>query len=320
MDRARESAGRHRCRAFAHRRTSRTGSRQKAQALFAGALSAHRGDARECDELHDIEIGWAYDVKMTPSTRLRVVLVLLFGVASIGVSLGACGDSGFLDGDGCCGGGSSDGPTTATGNPIACTDETEHHGDGTYYDANGSGNCSFDPSSDLMVGAMNHTDYADSAVCGECVAIDSDGGSVTVRIVDQCPECAPGDIDLSPEAFAKLADVSIGRIDISWKVVSCGVEQPIAYHFKDGANPYWMAVQIRNAQNAILKVEAMKNGAYETLKRTDYNYFLDESGLGEGPYSFRVTDVYGHVLEDPAIPFGESKSFDGAAQFPACGQ
>ena len=253
-----------------------------------------------------------------PSAR-SLALVVAVTSAIIGVALTACGDGSSPDG-GYGGDGSNSGPSAATGNPIECADESQHTGDGTYYDADGSGNCSFDASSDLMVGAMNHTDYGDSAVCGECVRIQGPSGSVTVRIVDQCPECKPGDIDLSPEAFSKLADPSLGRIDISWKVVSCGVDDPIEYHFKDGANPYWMAVQIRNAQNAILKVEAMKNGAYETLERTDYNYFLDESGLGEGPYSFRVTDTYGHVLDDAAIPFGESKSFAGASQFPACGQ
>ena len=38
-----------------------------------------------------------------------------------------------------------------------------HTGEATYYnEADGGGNCSFDPTpQDLMVGAMNHTDYAE---------------------------------------------------------------------------------------------------------------------------------------------------------------
>ena len=191
-------------------------------------------------------------------------------------------------------------------------------GDGTYYAADGTGNCGFDKSADLMVGAMNHTDYAASAVCGECVAITGPKGVVTIAIVDQCPECKPGDIDLSQEAFAKIADVSAGRVSISWKVVSCGLPGPIAYHEKDGSNAYWTAVQIRNSNNAILKLEAMKNGAYEALPRVDYNYFIDDKGLGNGPFDFRVTDIYGNVLEDKAIPLGANQTFQGAAQFPPC--
>lgn len=191
-------------------------------------------------------------------------------------------------------------------------------GEGTYYDADGSGNCSFDASSDLHVGAMNHTDYAASAVCGECVKVDGPLGSLVIRIVDQCPECKPGDIDLSAEAFAKIAKPEDGRVAISWKVVTCGYDAPIQYHHKDGTNPYWSAIQIRNANNPIAKVEAKVDGVYQPGVRADYNFFIFDQGLGAGPYALRVTDVYGNALEDAAVPFAENETFDGAAQFPAC--
>jgi expansin (peptidoglycan-binding protein) len=225
-----------------------------------------------------------------------------------------CGNNGTSSG----GHGGANASTSTTGMPIACSAEPMHSGDGTYYNADGTGNCSFDASTDLMVGAMNHTDYAGSAVCGECVAITGPSGSVNIRIVDQCPGCNPGDIDLSPQAFQKISPLAAGRVHITWKVVSCGYQSPIEYHFKEGSNAYWSAVQIRNSQNAILKLEAKKNGAYETLMRADYNFFLDASGLGPGPYSFRVTDVYGNVLEDPSIPFAAATTVPGAAQFPPC--
>lgn len=96
----------------------------------------------------------------------------------------------------------------------------DQHGDGTYYGATGAGACSFDATpSDLDVAAMNAPQYAGSAVCGECVAITGPKGGVTVRIVDLCPECKSGDLDLSQEAFAKIADVSAGRVKITWRVV-----------------------------------------------------------------------------------------------------
>src|SRR5690349_12783649 len=41
------------------------------------------------------------------------------------------------------------------------------NGQATFYDADGGGNCSFDPTpSDLMVGAMNQIDYYYSLICG----------------------------------------------------------------------------------------------------------------------------------------------------------
>src|SRR5947207_9220660 len=78
-------------------------------------------------------------------------------------------------------------------------------GQATFYDATGAGNCSFDPTpNDLMVGAMNQTDYAGSLLCGAYVEISGPKGVVVVRIVDRCPECPTGNIDLSQEAFARI--------------------------------------------------------------------------------------------------------------------
>jgi hypothetical protein len=41
--------------------------------------------------------------------------------------------------------------------------------------------------------------------------------------------------------------------------------------------------------------------------------------MGDGPYTLRVTDVHGHVLQDSGIP-GKLDNVDasGAGQFPAC--
>src|SRR6188472_3800077 len=94
-----------------------------------------------------------------------------------------------------------------------CEGAAMHTGEATYYDfADGSGNCSFPATpDDLMVGAMNHVDYAQSAVCGACAELTGPNGVVKVRVVDQCPECPQGDIDLSPDAFALIADLAAGR-------------------------------------------------------------------------------------------------------------
>jgi len=202
-----------------------------------------------------------------------------------------------------------------------CNGEEMRSGEATYYDfADGSGNCGFDKSpEDLMIGAMNHDDYADSAACGACVELTGPNGALTIRVVDQCPECPKGDIDLSPDAFAKIADLSAGRVPISWQYAGCAVDGPIRYHFKEGSNPYWTAVQIRNHRYAVAKLEYQSpDGSWKAVERLDYNFFVEASGMGAGPYAFRVTDVYGQVLEDSGVPFVEAGDSPGKAQFPAC--
>lgn len=195
---------------------------------------------------------------------------------------------------------------------------TWHYGEGTYYDATGAGNCSFDPSPEnLMVAAMNQTDYANAALCGAYIEVEAPEGKVTVRIVDRCPECAPGDVDLSPEAFGLIADLVAGRVPIRWHIVSPELQGPILYRFKEGSNQWWTAVQIRNHRNPIAKVEyRLSSGEFKVVPRTNYNYFVETSGMGPGPYVFRVTDMYGNVLQDSSIPHLEGGEVAGSGQFP----
>ena len=193
-----------------------------------------------------------------------------------------------------------------------------HTGQATYYDeADGGGNCSFDPTpQDLMVGAMNHTDYDGSAICGAYVELTGPNGTITIRIVDQGPECPAGNIDLSPLAFSKIAELVEGRVPITWRIVSPDISGPIRYQFKEGSSQWWTAVQIRNHRNPIAKFEYLKNGQYQTVPREDYNYFVESSGMGPGPYTFRVTDIYGNVLTDSGIALNVGGEVAGSAQFP----
>lgn len=199
----------------------------------------------------------------------------------------------------------------AAANPV-------HQGIATYYDATGAGACSFDPSpDDLMVTAMNAEEYDHSNVCGEYVQVIGPKGTVTVRIVDLCPGCLAGHLDLSKEAFAQIADLSQGRVGITWQLVSPDIAGPIAYHFKDGSNQWWTAVQVRNHRNPIAKFEYLKDNQWVSVPRTAYNYFVQTSpGMGPGPYTFRVTDYYGNTLVDSGIPHVENGTINGAAQFP----
>jgi expansin (peptidoglycan-binding protein) len=217
---------------------------------------------------------------------------------------------------------SSNTPSAASGDDIpTCTAiPAAETGDGTYYNADGTGNCSFDASpDDLMVAAMNATDYANAAWCGACLAVTGPKATVTVRVVDQCPGCQQGDLDLSPQAFQQIADLSAGRVTITWHEVDCGVTGPIGYRFKEGSNAFWTAIQIRNARYPIAKLEARDDsGAWSEIPREDYNYFVQASGLGDGPYALRVTDARGHVIEDDAIALADAQTMPGSTQFPTC--
>lgn len=202
--------------------------------------------------------------------------------------------------------------TPVNANPI-------HQGIATYYNATGAGACSFDPSpNDLMVAAMDADEYDNAAVCGAYLRVVGPKGTITIRIVDLCPECKAGHLDLSQEAFAAIADLPKGIVPITWQLISPDLDGPIAYHFKDGSNQWWTAVQIRNHRNPIAKFEYRDGGGqWVAVPRTSYNYFVQtDPGMGTGPYTFRVTDIYGNMLVDSGIPLIVNGTVNGTAQFP----
>ena len=194
-----------------------------------------------------------------------------------------------------------------------------HQGIATYYNASGDGACMFGPSpDDLMVTAMNAEEYDNAAYCGAYLQVVGPKGSVNVRVVDLCPECQTGHLDLSREAFTQIADLYLGRVDITWQLISPELSEPIAYHFKDGSNQWWTAVQVRNHLNPIAKLEFLDvEGGWVTVPRTSYNFFVQTNpGMGPGPFTFRVTDWYGNTLIDSGISHIENGTVSGAGQFP----
>jgi expansin (peptidoglycan-binding protein) len=207
----------------------------------------------------------------------------------------------------------------------ACSDDAsgggtplgeEVKGIATFYDATGAGNCSYEAGGDLMVAAMNTPQYDDSAACGMCVDIQGPKGNVRVRIVDRCPECDTGHLDLSREAFAKIADMQAGRVNITWTPVSCDVAGNLEYHFKDGSNPWWTAIQVRNHRLPIKKLEWKRGtGGWNDVRREDYNYFVNDSGMGDGSFQLRVTASDGQQVEDTLQKVLDDDSVDGSSQF-----
>lgn len=173
-----------------------------------------------------------------------------------------------------------------------------YRGVATTYDAGkGDGSCSYGPGDDVLTAAMNHTDYETSKACGAYVLVRAAGGAtVTVLITNECPTgCAPGQLDLSAQAFARLANLSAGRIPITWKLLSPGTAGTVALRYKTGSSRYWCALQVIGHRNPVARLELRSGGGWRPLPRTAYNYFLAEDGGGCGG-TVRITDIYGERL------------------------
>ncbi|WLW55322.1 expansin EXLX1 family cellulose-binding protein [Streptomyces sp. YU58] len=194
-----------------------------------------------------------------------------------------------------------------------------YSGVATFYDAgNGDGACLFGPTDDVMTAAMNTTDYETSKACGAHVLVrTASGASVTVRITNECPgDCAPGQLDLSAEAFAKLADPTAGRIPITWTLLSPDRADTLSVRYKTGSSRYWCALQVLGHRNPVARLEVNSGGSWVALPRTEYNYFLSEKGTGCGG-EIRVTDIYGEQLTVDGIALQPDVAQPTRVQFAA---
>ncbi|GLY32271.1 expansin EXLX1 family cellulose-binding protein [Kineosporia sp. NBRC 101731] len=193
---------------------------------------------------------------------------------------------------------------------------TTYKGIATYYDADGTGACSFARSSTLMVAALNTADYQGSLMCGAYVKVTAaNGKSITVKIVDLCPgSCKSRQLDLSKQAFDKLAPGK-GQINVTWKLLSPKLTSPVRYVYKDGSTQWWCGVQVRNHRNPIRTIEFKTASGWFKLTRRDYNYFESSTGKGCGN-TIRITDVNGNRLIDKGIKISTSVQ-KGAKQLPA---
>ena len=198
---------------------------------------------------------------------------------------------------------------------------TAKTGEGTFYQYGGGGNCSFPVQNDIYTAAMNAKDYNESAACGGVITVtntDTDM-SVTVRIDDQCPECAEGDVDLTQAAFEQIAELSTGRIPISWKYIPNPVAGNIKLFFKEGSSQYWTSIQVRDHRYPISDLayrQTSSGDSYQSLMRQSYNYFEKSDGFGTGPYDFRLTDFCGQTVDILSVPFSVTTEIDAGLQLP----
>lgn len=241
---------------------------------------------------------------------------------ALSLAIGACGGEDPPAGGGSSGSSGSNasgGPESTGGGFDSPLPVAPKSGIATFYDYSGSSQvaCSFDVGGDTNIAALNDGEYRKSAACGSCLIVVGPKGTIKVKVVDRCPGCAGNHIDLSAEAFAKIAEPKAGRVPITYEIAACDVPNKLSYRFKEGSSKFWTAIQVRDHRIPITKVEYLKNGTYTNMLRSDYNYFIDTKGVGDQPngISLRLTASDGQVLDDSIPDVQPGKVFTGNKQF-----
>lgn len=169
-------------------------------------------------------------------------------------------------------------------------------GEGTYYGFTTGGNCAIRPPvpnmySGMVPVAINDAQYSGSLACGACLEVEGSGrglGATPIRgkfkafVMDRCPECKFGDLDLSVSGD--------GRWDIKWKFVKCPGE-PVSLLY-EGSNPYYWKLQPRGSKTPVRKVWV---GGIQGVRSQD-NFFIFRNGAPIGtPTTLTTVDIFGQT-------------------------
>ncbi|KAK2615705.1 hypothetical protein N8I77_002441 [Diaporthe amygdali] len=195
-------------------------------------------------------------------------------------------------------------------------------GTSTFYGGNlNGGACSFTTMSGIPSGlygtAFSGSAWNNAAQCGGCLEVTGPNGKIQVMIVDKCPECDEGHLDLFQDGFAKIGSISAGEISTSYTQVACGITSPIVLHNKSGTSAYWFSMQVVNSNRPISKLEVSTDGGstWQSTTRTDYNFFENSSGFGTSTVDVRVTSASGGTIKVSGVSVASDSKVTASSNF-----
>ncbi|PNP81330.1 hypothetical protein FNYG_05362 [Fusarium nygamai] len=171
-------------------------------------------------------------------------------------------------------------------------------GSSTFYGGNlAGGNCMFSTytlPSGILGTAFSGQKWDNAANCGACIEVTGPSGTIKAMIVDKCPECDPGHLDLFPDAFKAVGGTD-GIVKTLYKFVECGITTPLVLHNKEGTSANWFSIQVVNANEPVKSVQVSTDGGstWKSTERKDYNFFENPSGFGKTSVDVKVTSSTG---------------------------
>lgn len=150
---------------------------------------------------------------------------------------------------------------------------------------------------------LSTSDYGRADLCGAYLDIQGPYGSVRALVVDRCAACAAGQLDLSAAAFEQIADPAAGVTQVGYRLVRD--PQPareLTYEVRPDSTRTWFGILFGGTGNPLREaaVRPAAGGPLRPLTRLADNYWTI-SGSGLGPFTARVTDVFGNEAEIPGV-------------------
>ncbi|MEU2038781.1 expansin EXLX1 family cellulose-binding protein [Nocardia niwae] len=184
--------------------------------------------------------------------------------------------------------------------------------------------CSFrEQAADGYYAGLSTSDYGRADLCGAYLDITGPRGSVRALVVDHCPACAPGQLALSSAAFERIADPREGVARIGYRLVRDPQPvQELTYEVQPDSSASWFGILFGGTGNPLreVAVRPTEGGQWRQLTRRADNYWT-LSGVGRGPFTARVTDVFGNeaeiteVMPEPGRYAAGARLYSGAPSF-----
>ncbi|MEO3812416.1 expansin EXLX1 family cellulose-binding protein [Sphaerisporangium sp. B11E5] len=154
----------------------------------------------------------------------------------------------------------------------------------------------------LPVAAVSSAEFAAAAACGSHLDVTGPLGTVRVQVVEECRTCALGELDMSREAFERIAGPGPSRVRVRYHTArNPQMARPVGFRLKPGSSPHWLAIQVVDHGNPLRTLEIRDGATWRRLPRATDNYWVASRGAGPGPYTVRITDMYGHHLTSGGI-------------------
>jgi len=143
------------------------------------------------------------------------------------------------------------------------------------------------------------------------------GNSIKAMITDECPNCGPNHLDLFPDAFAALANPTVGIIDVAWSLTPCDIATPIVLNAKSGSSQYWFSMDVVNANVPVQSLNVSTDGGntWTATERMFYNYFQYSSGFGTEAIDVKVTSVTGESITVSNVSCASDASTTATSNF-----
>ena len=175
----------------------------------------------------------------------------------------------------------------------------------------------------VYLAGVDNSLAGDGSLCDACALVTTRlGRELLVHLVTFGVSNAPGDMDVSPEAYDFLYEqdpqgTPSNPRPMSWQLAECPVEGNIFLQWQTEANIWWTSLWVRNSRLPVstLEVRSANHADFTGLQRGTDGTFTDASGFGEGAFDLRITASDGSTLTQSFDSFEPGSLVDAGVQF-----